>query len=270
VDVQVQLRHHGDFVAYKGVRQNGDREDLFRSISHGSAIVNGERHTGTIPTSPGVVVEMPRSEVNHNPSVGCSTGLHAGSWAYAYNFGSRTTLRVKINPRDVVSVPTDCGEAKMRVCRYRVLGPVESENGQEPEGLFHPTDELRTLAMEAVEPEAVAQSRAESKVRGKKGRAARVAASAKRTAKKLQEMKLPKFYEDFTMKHFRRIDYKRLQWLAKEWEIKVPAPRSQEDYARELAKAASAKRREAKKYSDLKPNEKRRIPKNEKPTTTKV
>ena len=260
----------GDFVAYKGVHRNGTAaEDLYRSGNHGRASVNGEVHEGAIPTSPGVVVEMPRSEVNHNPSVGCSTGLHAGDWSYASSFAT-VTLRVKINPRDVVSVPTDCGERKMRVCRYRVLGPVTTFNGNEPEGLFHPDDELRTLAMEAVEPEAVAQSRAEGKTRGKKNRAGRVAATAKRATRKLKELKFPRYYEEFTVKHFRKVEFKRLQWLAREWEVKVPAPRSHELYAKELAKEASKKRRESSKYSDLKPSEKRKIPKADKPTTTKV
>ena len=44
--------------------------------------------------------------------------------------------------------------------------------------------------MEAVEPEAVAESRAEANTRGKKNRAKRVAATAKRTAKKLKDMAL--------------------------------------------------------------------------------
>lgn len=260
----------GDFVAYKGVHKvGGAAEDLYRSSSSGKAIVNGEVHTGTIPTSPGVVVEMPRSEVNHDPRQGCSTGLHAGDWSYASGFAT-TTLRVKINPRDVVSVPTDSGERKMRVCRYRVLGPVNSLNGQEPEGLFHPDDELRTLVMEAVEPEAVAASRAENKTRGKGNRKARVAATAQRTAKKLKDLALPKYYEDFTIKHFRKIEFKRLRWLAKEWEVKTGSNPTHEALCEMLAKEASNKRREAKKYSALKANEKRKVAADEKPTTTKV
>lgn len=259
----------GDLVAYKGVaRTGGPAEDIFRSIHSGKAIVNGELHTGTIPTSPGVVVEMPRSEVNHDPRVGCSTGLHAGSFAYASSFGRGATLRVKINPRDVVSVPSECDDAKMRVCRYRVMGPVNSK--EEPTEIFHPNDELRTLAMEAVEPKAVAESRAESKVRGKKNRAARLAKKVQKATKKMKEQKFPKFYEDFTLNHFRKIEYKRLQWLAREWEVKAPGNRSHEEYAQALAKEAANKRREAKKYSALKPSEKRKVAKDDKPTTTRV
>ena len=35
-------------------------------------------------------------------------------------------LEIHINPRDVVSVPTDAGGAKMRVCRYTVASVVEA------------------------------------------------------------------------------------------------------------------------------------------------
>jgi hypothetical protein len=126
------LEHHdfpidsdGDIIAYKGVKVV---DDGYRSISQGKAIVDGEEHSGAIPNNVGSVVEMPRSEVHHDPSTGCSRGLHAGSWDYASGFAQGAVLTVKINPRDVVSVPTDCDWAKVRVCRYIVTGVTESEH----------------------------------------------------------------------------------------------------------------------------------------------
>lgn len=124
------LTEEGDIIAYKGVQIKSGRDEddyKFQSASSGEAFVNGELFTGKIPTNPGTVVEMPRSAVNHNPSIGCSTGLHAGDWSYASSFATKT-LRVSINPRDVVSVPTECSYRKMRVCRYKVLGEVTSED----------------------------------------------------------------------------------------------------------------------------------------------
>lgn len=126
------LEHHdfpidsdGDIIAYKGVRVVGG-PDYF-SINHGKAIVDGEEHSGAIPNAIGSVVEMPRSEVHHDPTTGCSRGLHAGTWDYASGFAQGAVLTVKINPRDVVSVPTDSDWAKVRVCRYIVTGVTESE-----------------------------------------------------------------------------------------------------------------------------------------------
>lgn len=115
----------GDLIAYKGVQVNAD--GVSESISTGTATVNGTVYEGAIPNPDGAIVEMPRSAVQHDTGVACSTGLHAGSWNYASNFARGRVLTVKINPRDVVSVPTDCNAEKVRVCRYEVLSTVEQK-----------------------------------------------------------------------------------------------------------------------------------------------
>lgn len=112
------ITEDGFFVGYKGVTPD------LKSINSGPGIVNGEAVNGHLDNSPGNVVEIARSLVHHDPSVGCSTGLHVGTFAYARGFGS-TVLKVVVNPRDVVSVPTDCGDQKVRVCRYEVEDVVE-------------------------------------------------------------------------------------------------------------------------------------------------
>jgi hypothetical protein len=112
----------GDIVAYKSVQDLGDGS--YRSHSSGDAIVNGEPQSGRIKQRIGDVVTMPRSEVQFDSGVACSTGLHAGTWEYASTFGGvgSVILQVHINPRDVVSVPTDCRGQKMRTCRYTIVG----------------------------------------------------------------------------------------------------------------------------------------------------
>jgi hypothetical protein len=55
---------------------------------------------------------------------GCSVGLHVGTYDYASNF-TLNVLEVHVNPRDVVSVPTDSNWAKVRCCRYVVIKEVE-------------------------------------------------------------------------------------------------------------------------------------------------
>lgn len=112
------ITEDGSFIAYKGVAVQNDGQ--YVSISHGTAFVNGEQYNGAIPNWIGAEVEMPRSEVTHDPTVGCNTGLHAGTWEYASGFAQGAVLEVIINPRDVVSVPTDCNDSKLRVCRYIV------------------------------------------------------------------------------------------------------------------------------------------------------
>jgi hypothetical protein len=122
------INPEGNILAYKGVDvRSVDGQNAYFSISHGRAIVDGEVHNGAIPNPIGAVVEMPRSDVQHDPSVGCHTGLHAGTWNYASNFAQGAVLTVEVNPRDVVSVPTDCEDQKMRVCRYKVVEVVENQ-----------------------------------------------------------------------------------------------------------------------------------------------
>ena len=132
------INAEGNIVGYKGVhRSNGydpdDREAVegrYVSVTGGPAIVDGQDHaSGPVPNNPGSVIEMARSAVQHDPGVACSTGLHVGTWEYASNFGS-VTLAVEVNPRDVVSVPTDCNGQKLRACRYTVIGEVTREHAK--------------------------------------------------------------------------------------------------------------------------------------------
>lgn len=124
-DRDFTLTSDGCFLAYKGVIPSG--EGYYLSISSGSAYVNDELVTGQIRQEVGDVVTMGRSKVAFDPGVGCSTGLHAGTWEYASDFARGAVLTVKINPRDVVSVPTDCEAQKLRVCRYEIVSEIEVE-----------------------------------------------------------------------------------------------------------------------------------------------
>lgn len=141
----------GDIVAYKAVRV--DENGVSTSIHQGPAFVNGEEFNGHVPNKPGTVISMARSLVVDDPHVGCSVGLHAGTYDYARTFqkwNSRYHTRlilVKINPRDVVSVPHDEEDRKMRVARYTVLSEIEERLADPifiPEEAFPVTDEDET------------------------------------------------------------------------------------------------------------------------------
>jgi hypothetical protein len=97
----------GYFLAYKKVRRD------FKDI-----------HSGTMDNSPGTIVEMERNQVDDNKDQTCSTGLHFCGLSYLDHFGgndSRVVI-VKIDPADVVSIPSDYNGAKGRACRYEVIG----------------------------------------------------------------------------------------------------------------------------------------------------
>jgi hypothetical protein len=121
------ITEDGDIVGYKGVnvRTNAEGEEEFISVHSGVAVVDGVKTTGQIPNKPGSVITMPRASVQHDPTVGCHRGLHVGTYQYASTFGQRL-LEVKVNPRDVVSVPTQSSWQKVRTCRYEVVGTLVS------------------------------------------------------------------------------------------------------------------------------------------------
>ncbi len=118
------LLPNGDVVGYKGVRSDG--KGGFVSGFQGHAIVDGEDVNGYIPTNVGSVIEMPRSEVQWDPSSACASGLHFGTFEYAKGYASGAMLKVAVNPRDIVSVPTDAGGEKMRCCRYEILEVIDA------------------------------------------------------------------------------------------------------------------------------------------------
>lgn len=105
----------GNFIAYKKVRAD------FKDV-----------HSGTFDNSPGQTVSMPRNMVNENSNETCSHGLHVANWDYANNFyQGGPMLEVEVNPADVVAVPSDYNQAKMRVCKYKVLGVVDHEHSSD-------------------------------------------------------------------------------------------------------------------------------------------
>lgn len=125
------INEDGDILGYKSVEAADSSDFNYQSITAGTnvVIVDGMEYTGKIPQNVGSVVEMPRSDVAFDPTVGCASGLHVANFGYASTWAGRsvTILLVAVNPRDVVSVPTESNWEKVRVCRYRVVEVVHAE-----------------------------------------------------------------------------------------------------------------------------------------------
>lgn len=79
--------------------------------------------SGATKNIPGTFIEMPREHVRADRNITCSYGFHFCSYDYldAYFGGKGTVLLLKINPRDVVSIPSDHNNAKGRACKYEIL-----------------------------------------------------------------------------------------------------------------------------------------------------
>ena len=112
------ITEDGCFLAYKAVRS--DYTDIY----------SGKFFNGV-----GSVVSMPRNMVDDNYGVDCSKGLHVGALDYVVGYGhfvkgevrsanGNRLLIVKVNPKDVVSVPKYEGHTKMRVCEYTVASEI--------------------------------------------------------------------------------------------------------------------------------------------------
>jgi hypothetical protein len=111
------IAEDGDFLAYKSIQND------YMSKTAGK---DGQ----FVDNSIGRVVTMPRWMIDDNPNTHCSQGLHAGALSYVKGYfcsGNDRIVIVKINPRDVVSVPSDYGCSKLRVCRYEVIADFEGE-----------------------------------------------------------------------------------------------------------------------------------------------
>ena len=104
----------GHILAYKKVRS--DYLDVY---------------SGTMDNSPGQIVQMARNKVDDNKDQTCSTGLHFCSEGYLNHFGGERTVIVKINPKDVVSIPTDYDFSKGRI-PARMSGDVVTQANQQP------------------------------------------------------------------------------------------------------------------------------------------
>lgn len=122
------LTSEGNVIGYKGCKLI---DDVPHSIHSGPAMVDGVAVDGFVPNRVGSLVEMKRSQVTVDPTVGCSSGLHVGTYAYASSFQRGVLLTVEFDPRDIGSVPYECDAQKVRVWRYRVLEVTKTQY-QEP------------------------------------------------------------------------------------------------------------------------------------------
>ena len=105
---ELPITEDGCFLAFKNVKSD------FKDI-----------HSGTFDNSVGKVCEMLRNKVDEDKDRTCSYGLHFCSIAYLPHFRDSDgghTMIVKINPKDVVAIPSDYNNTKGRTCRYEVIG----------------------------------------------------------------------------------------------------------------------------------------------------
>ncbi|UYM28927.1 protector from prophage-induced early lysis (rIIB) [Serratia phage vB_SspM_LC53] len=103
----IEITADGYFIAWKKVR--ADFLDIY---------------TGKMDNSPGKTLSVPRNQVDEDDNRTCSQGLHVCSKSYLGHYGGcqgNKVVSVKVHPKDVVSIPVDYNNAKMRTSGYLVL-----------------------------------------------------------------------------------------------------------------------------------------------------
>lgn len=129
----IPITEDGCFLAYKSVQK-----DFWSKTSGTMKLISGKTNDeGRIYNGVGEVIECERNEVDDNPNNHCSNGLHAGAWEYSgfggsFNDSDNAVVIVKINPKDVVSVPTDYNAQKLRASRYEVTSVCEKKLDESP------------------------------------------------------------------------------------------------------------------------------------------
>ncbi len=107
----------GHFIAYKAVTSD------FKDI-----------RTKTFDNSIGKIVKEDRNLISDDPDKTCDPGLHVAAFKYLTNSGyydrnnsnGYIYICVKVNPMNVVCIPKDYDNMKMRVCEYEVLSLSEA------------------------------------------------------------------------------------------------------------------------------------------------
>ena len=117
------ITEDGMLVGYKGVRTYAGETIQGKNgeIKEGDLV---DIYTGnSFRNNVGDTASMKRRQVCDDHTQGCDSGLHVGTYDYACNWAGNTgvVVLVKFNPKDIVSVPSDCNCEKMRVSSYEVI-----------------------------------------------------------------------------------------------------------------------------------------------------
>lgn len=110
VNSSIHLLDNGCFIGYKAVESNYK-----------------DKHSGKFDNTPGNIVSMNRNLCTVDRNTACASGLHVGTLKYVTeNYHDGKIVEVMVDPKDVVSVPFDYKNQKMRCCRYKVIRDVTS------------------------------------------------------------------------------------------------------------------------------------------------
>ncbi len=177
--LNIPITEDGCFLAYKSVR-----DDYM------------DAHSGTISNKPGTTVKLPRNLVSDDPREACHFGLHVGAPGYASTFSSKLMI-AKVDPENVVCVPYDASQEKMRVCEYKIIGhhgddlPTDVMDGEEELENLHENEAVEVEEEEIDNTDQLEKSQRKSAK--KEARKAGTSVKTKRVEKKIDKRRFDKF-----------------------------------------------------------------------------
>jgi len=105
----------------------GNLNDLYQNLSSIEDNEYTDGYTGKMRIVIGEEVSMERGKCNSNPHETCSAGLHVANYGYNIAGNGDTVILVAVNPMNVVAVPYEYGNGKLRTCAYMPLAVVEND-----------------------------------------------------------------------------------------------------------------------------------------------
>lgn len=134
---------------WKNCKLNPDdtaRTDLFAFLSHNSMPITSDgcfigykyvtrlgdklvdAYTQRFDYSIGQKPKMRREDCDSDRYNPCSRGLHVGALSYVNNHKTENVIiSVKVNPKDVVAIPIDYNQTKLRCCEFESLEILNGE-----------------------------------------------------------------------------------------------------------------------------------------------
>ena len=125
----IVINDNGNLIMYKIVGRTDDKEVFVDLYSH------------NIKQKIGQVIEIARNQVDDDIQKTCSFGLHAAIWNYLPHYGSCVNekdaiILVEIDPQDIVAIPPDYNNSKIRTCKYVLLEEYFYKDGEMKDVLY--------------------------------------------------------------------------------------------------------------------------------------
>jgi hypothetical protein len=119
----IVINENGNLIMYKIVKRTDDKE-VFLDL-----------YTKKIEQRFNIEVRVNKNQVDDNIDVTCSQGLHCCSWQYLPYYGSAVSghdaiLLCEVDPADIVAIPRDYNNSKIRTCAYTPLSEYTYDQGE--------------------------------------------------------------------------------------------------------------------------------------------